>query len=123
MIPASSTSPDRSCADGSESHPASRPRQRHGRVIPLPWPAMRLILVRHGDAHAGFHGPIAGPNGCSGLTALGRQQADALRRFLAASGRIQADVLVASVLPRAIETATIIAPGLGLELSAQDCDL
>jgi probable phosphoglycerate mutase len=84
---------------------------------------MRLILVRHGDAHAGFHGPIAGPTGCAGLTPLGRRQAEALREHLAASGRVRADVLLASVLPRAIETAGIIAPGLGLELAGQDCDL
>jgi probable phosphoglycerate mutase len=36
---------------------------------------------------------------------------------------VQADVLIASVLPRAIETAEIIAPGLGLEVSDHDCDL
>jgi broad specificity phosphatase PhoE len=84
---------------------------------------VRLILVRHGEAHAGFHGPIAGPTGCAGLTPLGRRQAEALRDHLATSGRVQADVLIASVLPRAIETATIIAPGLGLELSSRDCDL
>lgn len=84
---------------------------------------MRLILVRHGEAHAGFHGPIAGPTGCAGLTPLGRRQAEALRDHLATSGRVEADVLIASVLPRAIETAAIIAPGLGLELSSQDCDL
>jgi probable phosphoglycerate mutase len=84
---------------------------------------MQLILVRHGDALAGFHGPIAGPIGCRGLTDLGRRQAEALRNYLTTSGRIRADVLMASVLPRAVETASIIAPGLGLELSAQDCDL
>ncbi len=84
---------------------------------------MQLILVRHGDAHAGFHGPIAGRTGCAGLTPLGRRQAEALRDHLAASGRVRADVLLASVLPRAIETAEIIAPGLGLELSGRDCDL
>ena len=84
---------------------------------------MRLILVRHGDAHAGFHGPIAGPTGCTGLTPLGRRQAEALRDDLATSGRPPADVLVASVLPRAIETATIIGPGLGLEVADRDCGL
>jgi probable phosphoglycerate mutase len=84
---------------------------------------MRLILVRHGEAHAGFHGPIAGPTGCAGLTPLGRQQAEALRDHLASIGRVQADVLLASVLPRAIETAEIIAPGLGLPLASRDCDL
>ena len=36
---------------------------------------------------------------------------------------MRADVLLASVLPRAIETASIIAPGLGLEISGRDCDL
>lgn len=84
---------------------------------------MRLILVRHGDAYAGFHGVIGGPRGCTGLTDLGRVQAEALREHLRATGRVRADVLVSSVLPRAIETAEIIAPGLGLELSARECDL
>lgn len=84
---------------------------------------MRLILVRHGEAHAGFHGPIAGPTGCRGLTPRGREQAAALGEFLRTSGRVRADVLVSSILPRAIETAELIAPGLGLELSSRDCDL
>ncbi len=84
---------------------------------------MRLIMVRHGEAHAGFHGPIAGLTGCQGLTSLGRRQAEALRGYLASTGRIQADVLLASILPRAIETATIFGPGIGLEISSQDCDL
>jgi probable phosphoglycerate mutase len=84
---------------------------------------MHLFLVRHGEAHAGFHGPIAGPTGCAGLTPQGRRQAEALRDHLASSEKVRADVLLASVLPRAIETATIIAPSLGLELSARDCDL
>jgi probable phosphoglycerate mutase len=84
---------------------------------------MRLILVRHGEAHAGFHGPIAGPTGCSGLTSFGRRQAEALRDDLLASKRVEADVLISSRIPRAIETAEIIAPGLGLEVASHDCDL
>jgi probable phosphoglycerate mutase len=84
---------------------------------------VRLILVRHGDAYAGFHGVVGGQLGCTGLTLHGRAQAAALRDHLAASGRVRADVLLASVLPRAIETASIIAPGLGLEISRQECDL
>jgi broad specificity phosphatase PhoE len=84
---------------------------------------VRLILVRHGDAHAGFHGLIGGRLGCTGLTPLGRAQAEALRDHLADSGRVRADVLLASVLPRAVETASIIAPGLGLEVAGEDCDL
>jgi broad specificity phosphatase PhoE len=84
---------------------------------------MRLVLVRHGDAHAGFHGVIGGPTGCAGLTPLGRRQAEALRDHLGATGRVRPDVLLASVLPRAVETADIIAAGLGLETVAQSCDL
>jgi probable phosphoglycerate mutase len=84
---------------------------------------MRLILVRHGDAYAGFHGVIGGPIGCAGLTDLGRRQAAALRDHLAASGRVRADVLLSSTIPRAIETAEIVAPGLGIETFGRDCDL
>ena len=61
--------------------------------------------------------------GCAGLTPHGRRQAEALRDHLAASGRVKADVLLVSVLPRAIETAQIIAPGLGLEIARHECDL
>ncbi len=84
---------------------------------------MRLFLVRHGDAYAGFHGVIGGHRGCRGLTSLGRRQAEALCGHLAATGRVRADVLLASVLPRAIETAAIIGPGLGLQAVGQECDL
>jgi broad specificity phosphatase PhoE len=84
---------------------------------------MRLILVRHGDAYAGLHGTIAGREGCAGLTDLGRQQAAALRDHLALTGHLEPDVLMASELPRAIETAGIIAPALGFEEFGQDCDL
>src|SRR5688500_19004874 len=101
----------------------ARPALPTGDGFPVPWPAMRLILVRHGEAHAGCSGPIAGRTGWRGLTPYGRLQAEALREHLAATGRVRADVLIASVLPRAIETAEIIAPGLGLEVSSHDCDL
>jgi probable phosphoglycerate mutase len=84
---------------------------------------MRLILVRHGDAHAGFSGVIGGVTGCAGLTDRGRRQAEALRDHLASSGRIRADRLLVSTLPRAIETAQIIAPALGLEIAGHECDL
>jgi probable phosphoglycerate mutase len=84
---------------------------------------MRLTLVRHGDAHAGFSGVVGGPRGCTGLTALGRHQAEALRDHLAHTRRIQADVLFASVLPRAVETAAILAPALGVQTFGQECDL
>ena len=84
---------------------------------------MRLILVRHGDAYAGFNGLVAGVSGCTGLTPHGRRQAERLRDHLAASGRVRADALLVSLLPRAIETAEIIAPALGVEMAAPRCDL
>jgi broad specificity phosphatase PhoE len=84
---------------------------------------MRLVLVRHGEAHAGFGGVIGGRTGCAGLTDLGRRQAAALRDHLSLSSRLQADVLIVSEIPRAIETAEIIAPGLGLQIARQECDL
>jgi probable phosphoglycerate mutase len=84
---------------------------------------MRLILVRHGDAHAGFHGVIGGVRGCLGLTDLGRRQADALRARLAGTPSIRPDVLLSSTLPRAIETAQLIAPALGLDIGSHDDDL
>jgi broad specificity phosphatase PhoE len=84
---------------------------------------MELVLVRHGDAIAGFDGVIAGERGCRGLTDLGRRQAEALRDHLATSPTARADVLLVSTIPRAIETAEIIAPGLGLEISGRECDL
>src|SRR5690606_3554946 len=77
-------------------------------------------LVRHADAHAGFHGVIGGVRGCLGLTDLGRHQAEALRARLAGSRAIVPDVLLASTLRRAIETAQIIAPGVGLDLAGHE---
>lgn len=84
---------------------------------------MRLLLVRHGDAHAGLRGVIAGPLGCRGLTDLGRRQAAALHDSMATSPHYIADVLMTSTLPRAIETAAIVAPALGFADVPQDCDL
>ena len=84
---------------------------------------VRLILVRHGDAHAGFHGLVPGRRGCGGLTDRGREQAASLRAYLSGHDRVKADVLVASTLPRAIETAQIIAPALGFEAVEESCDL
>jgi probable phosphoglycerate mutase len=81
----------------------------------------RLLLVRHGRAGAGDEGIIAGAKGCTGLSNLGRQQAEALRDRLA-SADTEVDVVLTSVLPRAIETAAIVGPAIG-EAVSQDCDL
>ena len=83
---------------------------------------MRLTLIRHGDAHAGFHGPISGPVGCRGLTDLGRQQAGLLRERLS-SDDLSDRIIVVSELPRAIETAELAIRGSAAPTPTRDCDL
>lgn len=84
----------------------------------------RLVLVRHGEANVAVEGVVGGHDGCTGLSPLGRTQAERLRDRLARTKEIVADVLVSSVLPRAVETAQIIAPALGIDAPIdQRCDL
>ncbi len=83
----------------------------------------RLVLIRHGEARAALDRVVAGERGCKGLTELGRRQAEMLRDRLARTGELVADVLMASTLPRAVETAEIIAPALGRPDIVRDCDL
>lgn len=73
----------------------------------------RLVLIRHGESNGTVRRIVAGPASCTGLSELGRRQAEALRDRLARTGEISPDVLVASSMPRAAETAKIIAPALG----------
>lgn len=88
--------------------------------------ATRLVLVRHGESMCSVDGVIGGPLGCRGLTADGEAQAGALRdRLLRTDELRQATALYASVLPRATQTARVIAPGVGdgtLE-PVEDCGL
>lgn len=83
----------------------------------------RLVLVRHGESNATVEQVVGGHRGCTGLSPLGRLQAEALRDRLAATGEVKADVVLASILPRALETAAILAPALGGLDVGQDCDL
>ncbi|MEI8051086.1 MAG: histidine phosphatase family protein [Actinomycetes bacterium] len=88
--------------------------------------ATRVILVRHGQGVVNVSGRIGGHEGCVGLTDLGRSQVAGMATRLEASGELATcDVLVASLLPRAYETALILAPALGIETNAieRDCDL
>lgn len=75
-----------------------------------------LYLIRHGDATATSTNPLEDPR----LTTLGVAQAERLRDRLAASGEIKADVLIASTMLRARQTAEIIAPALGLPILYDD---
>ncbi len=66
---------------------------------------------------------VGGHDGCRGLSDLGRRQVEALRDRFAETGEVRAHALYASILPRAIETAELLAPALdGLSVQ-QDCDL
>lgn len=75
-----------------------------------------LYLIRHGEAVANVQPIVAGMRGDAGLTARGVQQAERLRDRLRQTGEIAADVLIASNLPRARQTAEIIQPALGLPI-------
>ncbi|MBS0444610.1 MAG: histidine phosphatase family protein [Proteobacteria bacterium] len=78
-----------------------------------------IYLVRHGDYRLE---PVDGSGrkfADRGLSALGRRQADALRRRLAASPQIAPIVLYTSTLPRALQTAEIIASAYGLQVVAE----
>jgi 2,3-bisphosphoglycerate-dependent phosphoglycerate mutase len=78
-----------------------------------------LYLIRHAQAVVNTTRAIGGPKGDVGLTELGISQAERLRDRLA-KGEIAADVLIASTLPRAKQTAEIIAPSLGLPIEFDD---
>jgi probable phosphoglycerate mutase len=71
------------------------------------------VLVRHGESKTTVARVIGGPRTCTGLSPLGRQQAERLRDRWAAGTELAADVLISSHYVRALETAEIIAPALG----------
>lgn len=74
---------------------------------------MRLVLVRHGESVSTVNRHIGGYRTCGGLSPLGQQQAERLRRRWAESPEFVTNVLVSSQFPRARQTAEIIAPALG----------
>jgi probable phosphoglycerate mutase len=79
-----------------------------------------LYLIRHGEAVCNVIPTLAGAQGDAGLTPRGVIQAQRLRDRLAVTGEIAADALIASTLPRARQTAEIIAPALGLPIIWDD---
>lgn len=86
---------------------------------PPPYPSgvvvgTRIVLVRHGESRAQELGILGGHTGCQGLSEVGRRQVTLLRDRLAATAELAgASALYSSVMPRAVETAEIIAPALG----------
>ncbi|MFV9505366.1 MAG: histidine phosphatase family protein [Oscillochloridaceae bacterium umkhey_bin13] len=78
-----------------------------------------LYLIRHGEAWGNVQPIVAGMQGDKGLTPRGVAQAERLRDRLA-RGELKADVLIASTLPRARQTAEIIQPALDLPIIFDD---
>lgn len=91
---------------------------------PAPPAPTRLVLIRHGESRSTVDRVVGGHEGCGGLTDRGVLQAKALYERLARTGELAgATALLTSVLPRAIQTAEIIAPALGGLTAEQRCEL
>jgi probable phosphoglycerate mutase len=88
---------------------------------------MRLVLIRHGESEHAVWGIIADVGGCRGLTARGIEQAHALADRLRTTGELSdCGVLLTSPVPRARQTAEILAsalPAATIEASDQLCEL
>ncbi len=81
---------------------------------------VRLVLIRHGESIVTVRRIIGGPLSCVGLSDLGRRQSDRLGERLRETGEVEATTLYSSAYPRAIETAEIIAPSLGVDVSVDE---
>jgi probable phosphoglycerate mutase len=80
----------------------------------------RVVLIRHGEGQYSMDRVVGGPSGCTGLSERGREQVRRLTDRLAGAGELAANLLVASVLRRAIDTAEAIAPTVGADVTT-DC--
>lgn len=83
----------------------------------------RFLLVRHGESQVTVRRVVGGERTCTGLSALGVRQAEALRDRLRREGPLHLDALLTSTLPRAYETAAILDAALDVEFSARDAEL
>lgn len=73
----------------------------------------RVVLVRHGESQVTVNKILGGPRSCTGLSELGRLQAQRLRDRLSETTEIGADYLYSSAYPRALETAEILRDAFG----------
>jgi 2,3-bisphosphoglycerate-dependent phosphoglycerate mutase len=72
-----------------------------------------VVLVRHGESVCNVSGVIGGLKTCTGLTGTGRRQVEALAARLARTAELgPVAALYSSSLPRAVDTAEILAPAL-----------
>jgi probable phosphoglycerate mutase len=82
-----------------------------------PTPPTTTFLLRHGQTEHNIDRRFSGVNS-NALTELGRAQAAAAAQRLAVLARIE--VVVCSPLARALETASIVASELGLDVEPED---
>lgn len=78
-----------------------------------------LYLIRHGESVPNVEPIIGGMRGDAGLTERGREQCRLLEERLR-SEQLEVDVLYASTLPRARETAAYVSRPLGLDPVLRD---
>lgn len=83
---------------------------------PVPDTPTRLLLIRHGESNVTVAGTFGGMKSCTGLSDLGRQQAERLRDRFAAGHEPALDEIWSSQMPRAHETAQIANEALGLDI-------
>lgn len=83
----------------------------------------RLILIRHGESVAQVEGILGGHEGCRGLSEQGRSQVEALAGRLQRTGELAgAAALYTSLMPRAAQTAEVLAGALDDLAVKPDCD-
>lgn len=71
------------------------------------------MLIRHGESNVTVNRVIGGHRTCTGLSELGRRQAERLGERLRTTGELTPAVLISSNFARAIETAEIISAAVG----------
>jgi probable phosphoglycerate mutase len=83
-----------------------------------------VAVIRHGEAYCNVENFIGGHAGCRGLTERGVRQAERLAQRLAETTELSgAAALVTSNLPRAYQTAEILAPVLAAKESFRTCSV
>jgi broad specificity phosphatase PhoE len=89
-------------------------RRTYDRLVPTHPEPTRITLIRHGESNVTVQRIIGGHRTCSGLSDLGRRQSEQLAQRFSEREALGADVLISSDFARAVETAKIIAPAIGL---------
>jgi probable phosphoglycerate mutase len=78
--------------------------------------------MRHGESQAQIDRIVSGHDTCTGLSERGWRQAELLGERLSRSGELRAaSGLYSSILPRAIETASVISAAVGGHDVRSDC--